>query len=268
MDESALLAPDVPLPTTVRLGDVTLIHGDCLKAMPTLKPQSVQLVFADLPYGVTQRSWDQPICLDSLWAALGQVTSANGMAALSATMRFASAIIASNPKHFRYDLVWDKTRTTGFLNANKMPLRRHEHILIFSSSRHTYNPQKTPGKPWSKRVARRTDLNYGHVASDTHEQASDGWRHPTSILAVPSGNAKSLHPTQKPVALLEWLIKTYTNPGDTILDPVSGSGTTAIAALNTSRKAVCIEKDRSYFEVMHKRVAEHHAKMTQGDAGV
>lgn len=246
--------------------EAILYLGDCLNVMKDLQTDPVALFFSDLPYGVTRREWDKIISLPDMWQAFEPIAKSSAKFVFTATQPFVTDLINSKRSYFKYDLIWDKTRTTGFLNANRMPLRRHEHLLIFHRSSGTYNPQKVQGKPWVK-LGRGPDLNYGNVASNDHRRESDGLRHPTSILSVPSGNAGSQHPTQKPVALLEWLIKTYTKDGDTILDPCAGSGTTAIAAMNVgNRKVICIEKDTVYFEVMSKRVAEYREKLRQSSA--
>ena len=238
------------------------IHmGDCLDVLYAMAVEvgdrrPVVMVFADLPYGVTANKWDTPIDLKRLWGLLLAVAKPNAAFIFTATQPFATTLINSQPKLFRYDLVWDKTRTTGFLDANRKPLRRHENILVMYRSPPVYTPQKTRGQAWVKTRARRGDMNYGKVRSNGHLQVSDGQRFPTSILTLPSGNARSLHPTQKPVALLEWLIKTYSNPGDVILDPTMGSGTTGVACANTGRDFIGIEKEPNYFKTAADRIAD------------
>jgi site-specific DNA-methyltransferase (adenine-specific) len=239
---------------------VKLHLGDCLEVLTTLADASVDLVVADLPYGVTKNPWDVVIPLEPLWAELLRVGKLRCAYVFTATQPFATTMINSQRRLFRYDLVWDKTRTTGFLDANRKPMRRHESVLMFYRKQPTYNPQKKPGAPWVKTRAQAGDRNYGAVTSNGHKQISEGPRYPTSIVTVPSGNKASVHPTQKPVALLEWLIKTYSNPGDTVLDPTMGSGTAGVACLNTARGFIGIEKDAGFFATAQKRIAEVSAQ--------
>jgi DNA modification methylase len=244
---------------------IELWHGDCLELMARIPDGSVDMVFADLPYGVTANKWDTAIRLKPFWEKVIKCSADNATFIFTATQPFATSLIVSNKEMFNYDLIWDKSSTTGFLDANRRPLRRHEMVLVFSKKRGVYNPQKTPGKPWSKKKARTKDGNYSQVNSNGHAQISDGARHPTSILSIPRSNRGSLHPTQKPVALLKWIIKTYTNAGSIVLDPTSGSATTAVACVNTGRKCIAIEKDKGYFDIGVKRVKEAMAAPKQGE---
>lgn len=248
---------------TRTFGKVTLVRGDCLDVMPLLKKGSVNLSFCDLPYGVTKNDWDSPINLALIWQNLLHACTARSTQVFTATQPFATAVINSKHEDFKYDLIWDKQLPSGFLNANRRPLRRHEHVLIFSAKGPSvYQPQKTQGVPYNHKRGAGSGLNYGSVKSHL-PYASDGQRHPVSIQSFAVPRKGNIHPTQKPVALLEWLIRTYTNDGDTILDPVAGSGTTAIAAMNVGggRNVICIEKDPTYFEVMCRRIAQHQQKM-------
>jgi site-specific DNA-methyltransferase (adenine-specific) len=248
-----------------QIGGVTLIHGDCLDVMPTLKAGSVAFVFADLPYNSLKWvAWDAlPFALDAYWPAAIKASRPNAAHIFSANMLFSCRLVASNPKMFKYDLVYQKKYTSNFMLAKKRPLTYHENILVFYGSQPTYNPQmlderighgrtRNAGKAGklygiSKAVANRESLIY-----------------PRSIIARCDNRNRQeqIHPTQKPVALLEWLIRTYTNDGDTILDPVAGSASTAIAAMRVgNRKVICIEKDPVYFEAMVKRVADERIKL-------
>lgn len=259
---------DPPAPARTR---VTLYHGDCVEVMPKLAAGSVQMVFADLPYGTKQRkttdcAWDVSVNLEELWRSVERCAP-TGTAVLTATQPFASKLIMSRLQCFRYDIIWQKTNVGGWFNANRAPLRAHEHVLIFSAKQARYFPQKilgapyatgprTPSKAFLQRQMRRI------IARGTN---NTGDRFPTSVQTFNRCTDKIVHPTQKPVVLLEWLIRTYTNEGDTILDPVMGSGTTGVACLNTGRHFIGIEKDKGYFDIAAKRIATRRADM--GHAG-
>lgn len=250
-----------PLPSTC-----TLYHGDCLDVMPTLAPGSVQMVFADLPYGIlSHRKWDQCIDLTKFWACLNRLGSSEELvSALAGNMIFCSSLIASNQRKFRYDIVWVKAYASNFLMARKRPLCMHEHILIFSSTKHTYNPQMRDAslrtKTWTKKNPKLIKANWH--ASTLHCQAgASGPLFPVSLVQAKELRRGRIHPTQKPVALLEWLIATYTNPGDMVLDPVFGSGTTAIACARLGRNFIGIEKDKTYFDIASKRIAAERERL-------
>lgn len=253
--------------------DVLLVHGDCFDVMPKIPEGTADMVFCDLPYAhinangklrrCTANEWDSPIDLSKLWKAVAQAAKPRAPFVFTATQPFATHLISSNLDMFRYDLVWKKRSATGFLNAQKAPLRNFELILIFYRQQPTYCPQKTYGhNPWKKGASANVKNNYRPGLRNAAE-INDGSRYPLAVLeGLPESDLRGfrqkrlLHPTQKPVALLEWLIKTYTNPGDLVLDPCSGSGTTAIAALNTGRRAICIEKDPGYHAAAVKRLIE------------
>lgn len=231
---------------------IELYNGDCMDILPKLEAGSVDLIACDLPYGITARNkWDTVIPISPLWEEYKRVAKKNAAIVLTATMPFGSTLIQSNLEMFRYDLIWDKALPVGFLNANRMPLRRHEHILIFYRSLPVYNPQKTQGKPYIMKQ-RGESKNYGKSNGDTITD-SNGDRYPVSILRFPKDNAR-LHPTQKPVALMKWIIETYSNPGDTVLDTAMGSGTTGVAAVQTGRRFIGIEMDKSYFDLAQSRI--------------
>ncbi len=235
---------------------MNLMFGDCLERMKEIPDGSVDMILADPPYGTTACKWDSIIPLEPMWAELKRIIKPNGAILMTASQPFTSALVMSNPKMFRYDLVWEKTMATGALNANKMPLRAHESILVFYSSLPTYNPQKKDGKPYRKVLrAKMVGKCYrGMGLADEFEQVNLGERQPRSVFKISNPNHKGLHPTQKPVALMEYLIKTYTNEGETVLDFVMGSGTTGVAATNLNRKFIGIEKDAGYFEVAKQRL--------------
>lgn len=252
------------------MGDVTLIHGDCLEIMPTLEPKSVAMVFADLPYGCAKHlNWDSDAFdINAFNAAAKPLLQTISCMVLTANMRF-SAKLMSMQIPFKHDLVWRKSCPSNIFAAKRQPLSYHEHVLVFSYGKHVYNPQMIDATERRQVLANprtfkaRHKKFFGHAAEHTNRVA--GPLYPRSILDKIQRDAKrkTMHPTQKPVALLEWLIKTYTQENDTVLDPVAGSGTTAIAALNTGRKAICIEKDAGYFEAMSERVAKHQEGMRQ-----
>jgi site-specific DNA-methyltransferase (adenine-specific) len=238
-----------------------LIQGDCLEKMQILEPNSVDMVLCDLPYGVTNRNkWDVIIPFDALWKCYNYIIKPGGAIVLTATQPFAAMLIASNYKNFRYDLIWEKHIGTGFLNANRMPLRTHESVLVFYDKLPTYNPQFTQGKPYTAKAGLKESTNYGANNRDYTIRNDDGKRFPGSVLKIKHDRSK-LHPTQKPVELFEWLIKTYTNPGELILDNCAGSGTTGIAAMNTGRDFIIIERDENYFQTMCDRIKKHNLDM-------
>ncbi|WP_457659571.1 DNA-methyltransferase [Sinorhizobium medicae] len=228
---------------------VDLRQGDCLEILPTIEAGSVDMVLCDLPYGTTQNKWDSIIPLERLWAEYRRIC--RGAIVLTAAQPFTSALVMSALDMFKYQWVWDKSQVTGFLNAKKQPLRRHEDVLVFYEKQPTYNPQFTEGRPYSINRSHATS-NYGSQVDNATE--SDGMRYPTSILSIPQPRIKGGHPTQKPVALMEYLIRTYTNDGETVLDNTMGSGTTGLAARNTNRSFIGIERDPEYFAIAEQRI--------------
>ena len=233
-----------------------LMKGDCLECMKEIPDGSVDLILTDPPYGTTACKWDSVIPLEPMWEQLKRVIKPNGAIVLFGSQPFTSVLVASNFKMFRYEWVWEKTMATGALNANKMPLRAHETICVFYKLLPTYIPQKTTGKPYRKNM--RSEMVgecYGGTGlKPLFEQINKGTRMPRSVLRISNSNHKNLHPTQKPVALMEYLIKTYTNDGETVLDFTMGSGTTGVACVNTNRKFIGIERDDKYFDISVKRI--------------
>ena len=227
-----------------------LMQGDCLELMKEIPDQSVDMILCDLPYGTTACKWDTVIPFEPLWAQYRRVAKRNAAIVLTASQPFTTALIASNMQEFRYDLKWCKTQATGFYNANRMPLRAHEDIAVFYRALPTYNPQKSDGKPYRMKRGSASDVYQG---KDLHETVSDGGRHPLSWQVFQRDAAK-VHPTQKPVALMEYLIRTYTNEGETVMDNCMGSGTTGVACVNTGRKFIGMEQDAKYFEIAQKRI--------------
>jgi site-specific DNA-methyltransferase (adenine-specific) len=232
-----------------------LYLGDCIDVMEILPSGSVDLVLCDLPYGTTQNKWDSVIPLDPLWREYWRICT--GPVVLTATQPFSSALVVGQLARFKYEWVWRKSRVTGVLNAKRQPLRQHETVLVFSPAPPPYNAQGT--EPCVRRTAtgrskRGSSDNYGAITDTidgTYEQNVTNW--PRSILEIPSEGA-TVHPTQKPVALMEYLIRTYTNPGDTVLDNCMGSGTTGVACVNTGRNFVGIERDPDYFKIASLRI--------------
>jgi DNA modification methylase len=320
-----------------------MYNGDCLEVMKNIEPYTIDLVVVDLPYGQTVCKWDVVIDLKEMWKQLKRIGKDNCQYVFFTTTKFGNDLIHSNPLWFRYDIVWEKTNTVGYLSANKMPLRSHEMIYIFSnpsphdvrvirnldlreyaknilkyigktntqierdfgnkktshffgcvstsqfslptektyneliekynidkmegfikyedlkynSINHTYNPQKTPGKPYKTAAHKKKNMNiYGQTEVPEHENKT-GDRHPTSIVKF--NKDVGLHPTQKPVQLCEWLIKTYSNEGDLVLDFCMGSGSTIVAAINTNRNYIGIEKDEEIFKIAEKRITGQDA---------
>ena len=236
-----------------------LIHGDTIEEMAKLPDKSIDLILADLPYQVTQAKWDVLIPFDELWREYKRVIKDNGAVVLFSQQPFTSQLVMSNPKMFRYEIIWNKVRTTGFLNANRMPLKQHENILIFYKKLPTYNPQMTEGgEPSHSRGKAGTAKNrvYGafNATSDTPSTKST-LKFPTDVYTLSNRVGKGqLHPTQKPVELLEWLIKTYSNAGETVLDNTMGSGSTGVASVNTGRDFIGIELDDNYFDIAKERI--------------
>lgn len=232
-----------------------IINTDCIEAMKYIADKSIDMIFCDLPYGITRNKWDVIIPFDNLWTQYKRIIKDNGAMIFTATMAFAANLIMSNPSMFRYDLVWDKRRVTGFLNAKRMPMRVHEHILIFYKNMPTYNPQITHGhvKKTSYSNSNKLSDNYGYFSTDFSYESTD--RYPKSILEITRRNENLIHPTQKPVELLEYLINTYSNEGDIVLDNCMGSGTTCVAAKNLNRSFIGIEMNPEYFDKAYERIA-------------
>jgi len=259
------LKTETQLPQTIVTGSA-VFHGDCLEVMKTIPNGSIDMILCDLPYGTTKNKWDIIIPFDKLWSQYKRIIKQNGAIVLSASQPFTSELILSNKKMFRYDMTWEKSTATGFMNAKKMPLRAHEDILVFYKKLPTYNPVKTKAKTSSLRGHQkdRFSENYGKQIVSSYGSDDNFSRYPRSVFQIkkdtgfssPLNNTR-LHPTQKPVDLMEYLIKTYTNEGETILDNCAGSGTTGIACINTNRNYILIEKEQKYFDVINERIDKH-----------
>jgi site-specific DNA-methyltransferase (adenine-specific) len=230
-----------------------IYHGDCLEVMKEINNKSIDMILCDLPYGTTELHWDSIIPLDKLWQQYERIIKDNGAIVLTASQPFTTILNHSNLKLFRYEWIWIKNNSTGFQLANKMPLKRHENISVFYKKLPTYNPQGL--KPYGKVNKRGKAGNGGHLAHECNEYVQQFTNYPTQLLEFPYDKEK-FHPTQKPVALFEYLIKTYTNKGDLVLDNCIGSGTTTIAALNTNRDFIGIEKELKYVEIANKRIQD------------
>lgn len=242
---------------------IKLLKGDCLEIMNVIPDKSIDMILCDLPYGVTAKNkWDTIIPFEKLWECYDRVSKENCAIILFGQDKFTVECIMSNKKIHRYNLIWDKVLPSGFLNANRMPLREHEDIMVFYKKLPTYNPQKIKGVPCHKKgksVGKMNDsiLQNNNYGNSRCVETKGDMKFPTSILKFQKPHpSKSVHPTQKPIELLEYLIKTYTNEGDTVLDNCMGSGSTGVACLNTNRNFIGIELDSNYFETARKRIEE------------
>ena len=233
---------------------IKLIQGDCLKVMQDIPDNKIDMILCDLPYGITACKWDSIIPFEPLWEQYNRIIKDNGAIVLTATQPFASTLVMSNPKGFKHEWVWDKVRPSGFQVAKYKPMQRHENILVFTSKgeRVNYFPiMELRDKPAKGRVASSSEsspLKYsdGKVRIYTH-------KNPQSIIVFPKPN-RTIHPTQKPVELFEYLIKTYTNENEIVLDNCMGSGTTGVACINTNRKFIGIELDSEYYNIANERI--------------
>jgi len=244
----------------------TLHNAECIESMLYIPSGSVDMVMADLPYGTTACKWDAVIPFGPLWAAYKRICKPNAAIVLTASQPFTSALVTSNLQEFRYSLVWDKVnRITGALNSRKMPMRQHEDVLVFYRALPTYNPQMRQKERvkfgWAAGHGGHTQYGkYRERREATQEQRTDPNHYPTSIITVKGagGEINGKHPTQKPVALMEYLIRTYTNAGDTVLDNTMGSGTTGVACMNTGRCFIGMEQEPDYFQIAKKRIEAAH----------
>ena len=244
-----------------------IICGDCLEVMKDIPDKSIDMILADLPYGTTACKWDTCIPFEPMWEQLKRVAKKNGAIVLFGSQPFTSALVMSNPKMFRYMWVWDKEKATNFMSAKLMPLLKTEDIIVFSkatcnsmsSEKMIYNPQGvsdvdltiTNGKNVGGKVAEARKA----IFKGTYKQTKTGY--PKNILKI-TNDTNKLHPTQKPVALMEYLIKTYTNEGDLVLDNVAGSGTTGVACKNTNRNYILIEKEPEYCKIAEERLSQEY----------
>jgi DNA modification methylase len=239
---------------------------DCLEGLKDIPDNSVDCIITDPPYGVTRNAWDKVLHFDKLWAEYKRIIKDRGAILIFADGQFMARLMLSEPRLWRYNLVWNKVLVSGFLNANKMPLRQTEEVCVFYKKAPKYNPQKTLGaKSHSKGRAvgkstasdSLTNNNYGaHMVQDNAEKLGN-LKHPTSLLTFPKPHpSTTVHPTQKPVELIEYLIKTYSDPGDVVLDTFMGSGTTAVACLRTGRNYIGFELSAEYCKIAEQRIAD------------
>ena len=227
--------------------------------MKNIPEKSIDLILCDLPYGTTRNKWDSVIPFEPLWEQYLRIIKDNGCIALFADGLFMSDLMKSQQKLWKYNLVWNKVLTSGFLNANRQPLRQHEVICIFYKKQPTYNPQKVLGKLNHSKGKKKEckNNNYGEFGFVDNREVLGNLKHPTSILEFSKPHpSKTQHPTQKPVALLEYLIRTYTNEGDVVLDNCMGSGSTCVACVNTNRHYIGFEKEPKYFDIACQRLDE------------
>jgi len=239
------------------LGINKIYNMDCLVGMKLIDDNSIDMILCDLPYGVTSRNkWDVIIPFDKLWKEYSRIIKQNGAIVLTATQPFASILVISNKELFKYEWVWEKPNGQGFLNAKKQPLRNHEQILVFYKSQPVYNPQFTKGKPYiCKQGGHGT--NYGERGKDVKEVVTrnEGKRYPLTVQKFKYDSTR-VHPTQKPVALFEYLIKTYTNEKELVLDNCMGSGTTAVACKYTNRTFIGFENNKEYYDIANSRLTQ------------
>jgi DNA modification methylase len=238
-------------------------HSDCFNILPNIKDQSIDMILCDLPYGTTRCKWDSPLNLELLWDHYKRIIKPNGVILLFAQTPFDKILGSSNIEWLKYEWIWEKSQATGFLNVKKMPLKAHENILVFYKNTPYYNPQKTTGhKPMNSYTKKPEVQNKTEIYGSMNKVISGGGdtdRFPRSVLKFASDKQKNklngtIHPTQKPLLLCEYLIKTYTQEGYLILDNCAGSGTTGLAAQNLNRNYILIEKEEEWIEVIKKRI--------------
>ena len=232
-----------------------LLYGDCLERMKEIPDGSVDLILTDPPFGTTKCSWDSVIPFEPMWNELKRIIKPKGAIVLFGAEPFSSLLRCSNIKDFKYDWVWEKSKATGFLNSKKQPLRAHEIISVFYSKPPTYTPQMTEGVAYNKGVRKQQTQNDVYGSFDQVEVKSGGLRFPRSVQYFKTAESEgSFHKTQKPVSLLEYLIKTYTQENETVLDFSMGSGSTGVACVNTNRKFIGVEMNEEYFNIAKDRI--------------
>lgn len=244
-----------------------IIKGDSIEKMKLIEDESIDLILCDLPYGHTQNNWDSIIPLDLIWKEYKRIIKPNGAILLTSSGMFTAELMLSNPKMFKYKIIWEKSKATNFLNAKKQPLRKYEEICVFYKKQATYNPQMSKGEAYNKGI-RKNQLTGSYGDFQPVEVKSDGSRYPTDIIYFKTAESegKVYHPTQKPVQLGRYLIRTYSNPGDVVLDNTCGSGSFLVAAVLEGRNFIGIDKDEdsnrfkddniSYIDISKKRVLE------------
>jgi DNA modification methylase len=231
-----------------------VILGDCLEVMKDIPDKSIDMILCDLPYGTTACKWDTIIPFEPLWEQYKRIIKDNGAIVLFGSEPFSSALRMSNIKQYKYDWIWNKTRGFNFVSVKYQPFKSHEIISVFSAKTHNYYPQMTDGKPYTCKQGKKGEV-YGGDNGKEVVTINKGERYPLSIQTVNRGREVGSHPTQKPVALFEYLIKTYTNEGDLVLDNCAGSGTTGVACKNLNRNFILIEKEQDYIDIINERLS-------------
>ena len=247
------------------MNNITLLQGDCLEEMKKIESKSIDCIICDLPYGTTHCKWDSIIPLDELWTHYKRIIKDNGAILLFAQTPFDKVLGASNLQMLKYEWIWEKTQATGHLNAKKMPMKAHENILVFYKKLPTYNPQMTEGHTpihsYTKYISTQNNTEiYGRMNREI-SGGGETTRYPRSVLTFASDKQTCyFHPTQKPLALCEYMVKTYTNEGDIVLDNCMGSGTTGVACKKLNRDFIGIEKDEKYFKIAKERIEKCQQK--------
>ena len=233
-----------------------VLHGNCFDWLPEIPNNSVDLVLTDLPYGITACKWDTPIDLAEMWKQLNRVCKERAAMVFTAAQPFTAALIMSNPRNFKYEWIWEKPQGTNPLNAKIMPLKNHENVCVFYRKAPTYNAQMTQGTPYSGFSSDSATIGevYGSRKSK-HRDNPEGTRYPKTVQPF-AQQRTGLHPTQKPVAMMQYFIRTYSNSGELVLDITAGSSTTAVAAIRENRHFIMIEEDQAYYEVSCNRIDE------------
>lgn len=239
-----------------------VFQGDTLEIMRTFPDGCIDMILCDLPYGTTQNKWDDVIPLDEMWEQYKRIIKPNGAIVLTSQGMFTAKLMMSNQPMFKYKMVWHKTNSTNFLNAKKQPLRIHEDICVFYSKQPTYNPQMTPGEPYT--MSRRTETSCYGKQVETTTNNTTGERYPLDVVTFKSGQhmGKTYHPTQKPVDLGRYFVRTFTNPGDLILDNTCGSGSFLLSAQEEGRSYCGIEYDTEYVQIANDRLREGRQQST------
>jgi len=249
---------------------IQLLKGDCLELMPKyIEDKSIDMILCDLPYGTTACKWDTIIPFEPLWKEYKRIIKDNGAIVLTASQPFTSKLVMSNIKMFKYEWIWEKSRPTGIAQSKYQPMKKHENILVFSKGKTFFNPIKEKrqykGTKSNRKVWATWNTSSEHGLGKTNKKIISEERNPTTILPFaslsPFPKGSIVHPTQKPVALFEYLIKTYTNKGDLVLDNCAGSGTTGVACVNLNRNFIGIEKDDKYFKIAENRIKEIQNKL-------
>jgi len=233
-----------------------IYQGDCLEVMKDIDYKSIDMILCDLPYGTTACNWDVIIPFEPLWEQYERIIKDNGSIVLTASQPFTSALIMSNINIFRYELIWEKNIATGFLDARRKPMKIHENILVFSKNRSIYNPQMRKGAPYicirKGRIGGESITADKKIINKPYTTINEGGRFPVSVIKI--NTERGYHPTQKPVALFEYLIKTYTNENNLVLDNCAGSGTTGVACKNLNRNYILVEQEEKYCKIAEKRI--------------